>query len=242
MQCCSGKAARKLAPCPSLIGRFQVVAYSFNAAEDTEEKGVISVAKVYGRGTRRGITVQILCLESSLLEDGMSFAVQTDKDHHERGMHEGSHRESQRRHDDPVGRKRSRHGWQILKRGYEDLNHGRVTLTKNPHHKKSSKVAEASSWCPCRDGIRLPHVRRTKRSKKLFARRFRRFRSSSGNSAKSERRKRFAHRRSRSLRGVICKTLSKGAVRLHSQRGRRRSVLSQECPARVDLPGFRRRH
>ena len=30
-----------------------------------------------------------------------------------------------------------------LERGYEDLNHGRVTLTKNPHHKKSSKVAEA---------------------------------------------------------------------------------------------------
>jgi ribosome-associated translation inhibitor RaiA len=30
-----------------------------------------------------------------------------------------------------------------LERGYEDLIHGRVTLTKNPHHKKSSNVAEA---------------------------------------------------------------------------------------------------
>jgi cold shock CspA family protein/ribosome-associated translation inhibitor RaiA len=30
-----------------------------------------------------------------------------------------------------------------LQRGYEDLTHGRVTLTKNPHHKKSSNVAEA---------------------------------------------------------------------------------------------------
>ena len=30
-----------------------------------------------------------------------------------------------------------------LQRGYEDLTHGRVTLTKNPHHKKSSTVAEA---------------------------------------------------------------------------------------------------
>ena len=30
-----------------------------------------------------------------------------------------------------------------LDRSYEDLTHGRVTLTKNPHHKKSSNVAEA---------------------------------------------------------------------------------------------------
>lgn len=30
-----------------------------------------------------------------------------------------------------------------LQRGYENLAHGRVTLTKNPHHKKSSNVAEA---------------------------------------------------------------------------------------------------
>ena len=30
-----------------------------------------------------------------------------------------------------------------LQRGYEDLTHGRVTLTKNPHHKKSANVAEA---------------------------------------------------------------------------------------------------
>lgn len=30
-----------------------------------------------------------------------------------------------------------------LQRGCEDLTHGRVTLTKNPHHKKSSNVAEA---------------------------------------------------------------------------------------------------
>lgn len=30
-----------------------------------------------------------------------------------------------------------------LQRGYDDLTHGRVTLTKNPHHKKSSNVAEA---------------------------------------------------------------------------------------------------
>jgi cold shock CspA family protein/ribosome-associated translation inhibitor RaiA len=30
-----------------------------------------------------------------------------------------------------------------LERSYEDLTHGRVTLTKNPHHKKSSNVAEA---------------------------------------------------------------------------------------------------
>jgi CspA family cold shock protein len=30
-----------------------------------------------------------------------------------------------------------------LQRGYEDLTHGRVTLTKNPHHKKLSNVAEA---------------------------------------------------------------------------------------------------
>ena len=26
-----------------------------------------------------------------------------------------------------------------IQRGCEDLTHGRVTLTKNPHHKKSSK-------------------------------------------------------------------------------------------------------
>ena len=30
-----------------------------------------------------------------------------------------------------------------LQRGYEDLTHGRVTLTKISHHKKSSNVAEA---------------------------------------------------------------------------------------------------
>jgi ribosomal subunit interface protein len=30
-----------------------------------------------------------------------------------------------------------------LQRGHEDLTHGRVTLTKNPHHKKSANVAEA---------------------------------------------------------------------------------------------------
>ena len=29
-----------------------------------------------------------------------------------------------------------------LQRGYEDLTHGRVTLSKNPHHKKSANVAE----------------------------------------------------------------------------------------------------
>ncbi|HLZ36042.1 MAG TPA: HPF/RaiA family ribosome-associated protein [Nitrospira sp.] len=30
-----------------------------------------------------------------------------------------------------------------LQRGHEDVTHGRVTLTKNPHHKKSANVAEA---------------------------------------------------------------------------------------------------
>ncbi|HEY7531756.1 MAG TPA: HPF/RaiA family ribosome-associated protein [Nitrospiraceae bacterium] len=30
-----------------------------------------------------------------------------------------------------------------LGRGHEDLLHGRVTLTKNSHHKKQAKVAEA---------------------------------------------------------------------------------------------------
>ena len=30
-----------------------------------------------------------------------------------------------------------------LQRGYEDLTHARVTLIKNPHHKKASNVAEA---------------------------------------------------------------------------------------------------
>jgi cold shock CspA family protein/ribosome-associated translation inhibitor RaiA len=30
-----------------------------------------------------------------------------------------------------------------LQRGYDDVTHGRVTLTKNPHHKKLSNVAEA---------------------------------------------------------------------------------------------------
>lgn len=30
-----------------------------------------------------------------------------------------------------------------LQRGHEDLIHGRVTLTKNPHHKKLANVAEA---------------------------------------------------------------------------------------------------
>jgi ribosomal subunit interface protein len=30
-----------------------------------------------------------------------------------------------------------------LQRGHEDLIHGRVTLTKNPHHKKLTNVAEA---------------------------------------------------------------------------------------------------
>jgi ribosome-associated translation inhibitor RaiA/cold shock CspA family protein len=30
-----------------------------------------------------------------------------------------------------------------LQNGHEDLTHGRVTLTKNPHHKKLSNVAEA---------------------------------------------------------------------------------------------------
>lgn len=30
-----------------------------------------------------------------------------------------------------------------LQRGHEDLLHGRVTLTKNPHHKKLANVAEA---------------------------------------------------------------------------------------------------
>lgn len=31
----------------------------------------------------------------------------------------------------------------MLARGYEDILHGRVTLTKNPHHKKQARVAEA---------------------------------------------------------------------------------------------------
>jgi ribosomal subunit interface protein len=30
-----------------------------------------------------------------------------------------------------------------LQRGHDDLLHGRVTLTKNPHHKKQANVAEA---------------------------------------------------------------------------------------------------
>lgn len=30
-----------------------------------------------------------------------------------------------------------------LRRGHDDLTHGRVTLTKNPHHKKQANVAEA---------------------------------------------------------------------------------------------------
>lgn len=30
-----------------------------------------------------------------------------------------------------------------LRRGHDDLTHGRVTLTKNPHHKKADFVAEA---------------------------------------------------------------------------------------------------
>src|SRR5262245_7721322 len=30
-----------------------------------------------------------------------------------------------------------------LQRGHDDLVHGRVTLTKNPHHKKAANVAEA---------------------------------------------------------------------------------------------------
>ncbi len=30
-----------------------------------------------------------------------------------------------------------------LREGHDDLTHGRVTLTKNPHHKKQSNVAEA---------------------------------------------------------------------------------------------------
>ena len=30
-----------------------------------------------------------------------------------------------------------------LERGHDDLVHGRVTLTKNPHHKKAANVAEA---------------------------------------------------------------------------------------------------
>jgi ribosomal subunit interface protein len=30
-----------------------------------------------------------------------------------------------------------------LQRGHDDLTHGRVTLTKNPHHKKQANVAEA---------------------------------------------------------------------------------------------------
>ena len=30
-----------------------------------------------------------------------------------------------------------------IQRGHEDLTHGRVTLTKNSHHKKSSNIAEA---------------------------------------------------------------------------------------------------
>ena len=30
-----------------------------------------------------------------------------------------------------------------LQRGHEDMLHGRVTLTKNPHHKKQANVAEA---------------------------------------------------------------------------------------------------
>lgn len=30
-----------------------------------------------------------------------------------------------------------------LARGYEDILHGRVTLTKNSHHRKQARVAEA---------------------------------------------------------------------------------------------------
>jgi len=46
-----------------------------------------------------------------------------------------------------------------LQRGCEDLTHGRVTLTKNPHHKKSSNVAEAR----CRIASGSAHVYRPER-------------------------------------------------------------------------------
>ena len=111
----------------------------------------------------------------------------------------------QRRHDTPL-EERDRGTDGDLDGGYEDLNHGRVPLTKNPHHKKSSKVAEALV-------VSLPgrHTftarKENKRSKKLFA-------GVSGGFDEPKFREKRAKKEVRTppippLRGVICKLFRK---------------------------------
>jgi cold shock CspA family protein/ribosome-associated translation inhibitor RaiA len=93
--------------------------------------------------------------------------------------------------------------------GYEDLNHGRVTLTKNPHHKKSSKVAEALVV------VSLPgrHTFTARKENKTFEEAIRKAFQAVSNELRKFREKR-AKKEVRTppippLRGVICKLFPK---------------------------------
>jgi cold shock CspA family protein/ribosome-associated translation inhibitor RaiA len=96
-----------------------------------------------------------------------------------------------------------------LQRGYEDLTHGRITLTKNPHHKKAANVAEALIV------VSLPgrHTFTARKENKTFEEAIRK-----GFQAVSIELRKFREKRankevrkapSPQLRGVICKLFPK---------------------------------
>lgn len=92
-----------------------------------------------------------------------------------------------------------------LQRGHDDLVHGRVTLTKNPHHKKSANVAEALVV------VSLPgrHTISARKDNKTFEEAIRRAFEAVGIELRKFRERR-AKKEIRSaplppLRGVVCK-------------------------------------
>ena len=79
-----------------------------------------------------------------------------------------------------------------LDRGYEDILHGRVTLTKNSHHKKQANVAEALVV------VSLPRRRTLTARKDAISMELRKFRE-------KRRRKEVRTSPTPPFRGVVCK-------------------------------------
>ena len=106
-----------------------------------------------------------------------------------------------------------------LQRGYDDLTHGRVTLTKNPHHKKLSNVAEALVV------VSLPgrHTFTARKENKTFEEALRK-----AFQAVSIELRKFREKRAKKevratpippLRGVICKLFPRNSMDSFSRRG-----------------------
>ena len=114
-----------------------------------------------------------------------------------------------------------------LQRRHEDLIHGRVTLTKNLHHKKLANVAEALIV------VTLPgrHTMTARKEDKTFEEAIRTALDAMAIELRKHREKRGAHRGAHLSDPAISRrdlqTVSKKRIRIHPQGGRRRGVLSQ---------------